>query len=109
MHLSHQRYSGIFFAVSNTRLGKRFIAGVENDTTMASLLFVGLLVIFFGVLAMLIGLLPTGKGDQSEAKFGGVVMIGPVPIIFGSNTKWASIAIALAIVLLALGLLYYVI
>lgn len=42
-------------------------------------------------------------------KGGGVVMIGPVPIIFGSDAKWASAAIGLAIVLILLYFLFWVV
>lgn len=45
-----------------------------------------------------------GKGSGGEVKGGGVVMIGPIPIIFGSDAKWASIAIVLAIALVVLAL-----
>jgi uncharacterized protein (TIGR00304 family) len=31
---------------------------------------------------------------------GGVIMIGPIPIIFGSDAKWTGVAIVLAIVLI---------
>jgi len=40
---------------------------------------------------------------------GGVVMIGPIPIIFGSDAKWASIAIGLAIVLVLLWIVLYLV
>jgi uncharacterized protein (TIGR00304 family) len=36
-------------------------------------------------------------------------MIGPIPIIFGTDAKWASIAIILAIVLVLLSILLYLV
>lgn len=39
---------------------------------------------------------------RTEIKGGGVVMIGPIPIIFGSDVRHASLAIALAIILVLL-------
>jgi uncharacterized protein (TIGR00304 family) len=46
-----------------------------------------------------------GEDTRAEVKGGGVIMIGPIPIIFGSDPKWASIAIGLAIILVILSLL----
>ncbi len=47
-------------------------------------------------------MLSQGRKEGSVVKGGGVVMIGPVPIIFGSDMKWASVAIVLAIILIVL-------
>jgi uncharacterized protein (TIGR00304 family) len=41
-----------------------------------------------------------------QSKFGGVVLIGPVPIIFGSDRGMALIAAAIAIVILVLVILF---
>ena len=45
------------------------------------------------------------RKEGAEVKGGGVIMIGPVPIIFGSDMKWTSVAIILAIVLIVLTVL----
>jgi uncharacterized protein (TIGR00304 family) len=42
---------------------------------------------------------------RTEVRGGGIIMIGPIPIIFGSDAKWASAAIVLAIVLIVIVLL----
>ena len=49
--------------------------------------------------------------NESDAgvKGAGVVMVGPIPIVFGSDSRWASIAIVLAMVLIALSLVALVI
>jgi uncharacterized protein (TIGR00304 family) len=39
-----------------------------------------------------------------KVKGGGVVMIGPIPVIFGSDVKYASLAMALAIILMLLAI-----
>jgi len=71
---------------------------------------VGVLLLLLGLVVVLLAvLLPGTEGEQSHRKLAGVVMIGPIPVIFGSDAKWASIAIVLAVVLVALGLLFYVI
>ncbi len=44
-------------------------------------------------------------GRKTEVRGGGVVLIGPIPVILGSDAKWASVAIALAIILVLISLL----
>jgi uncharacterized protein (TIGR00304 family) len=47
---------------------------------------------------------PTGK-VESKVKGGGVIMLGPIPIIFGSDKESAKTAAILAIILMLLSLL----
>jgi uncharacterized protein (TIGR00304 family) len=80
-----------------------------------------LLVIFAGFLLLVLG--PALGEDGSEmtedaadpgaegtraarSRFGGVVLIGPIPIVFGSDGRTALIAAAIAIVILALVILW---
>ena len=50
----------------------------------------------------------TGPKTQRTIKGGGVVLIGPIPIIFGSDAKTAAILIILALVLIiTVALLFY--
>jgi uncharacterized protein (TIGR00304 family) len=42
------------------------------------------------------------RADRGRSKFGGVVMIGPIPILFGSDKKMTLVAAALAIIVLAI-------
>jgi uncharacterized protein (TIGR00304 family) len=70
-----------------------------------ALLGVALILVGFGVVAVAM-LSSAGKG---EVRGGGVVLVGPIPIVFGSDAKWASVAILLAIVLIALSLIYYLV
>jgi uncharacterized protein (TIGR00304 family) len=77
---------------------------------MLDLVIVGIAVIFFGFVVVLLATVasgnPSGEGERrSEVKGGGVILIGPIPIVFGSDAKWASIAIVLAIVLIVLAVL----
>ncbi|WP_292389736.1 TIGR00304 family membrane protein [Methanosarcina sp. UBA5] len=48
---------------------------------------------------------PSERKVESEIKTGGVIMIGPIPIIFGSDKESAKTAAILAIVLMLLSLL----
>ena len=45
------------------------------------------------------------KKPKREVKAGGVVLIGPIPIVFG-DSKYASLALILAIILMVLSLIY---
>jgi len=71
---------------------------------VVDLVFWGLIFVFVGLGVMMLAMLTGGK-EQGDVKGGGVVMIGPIPIIFGSDAKWASVAIALAIVLVVLAII----
>lgn len=47
-----------------------------------------------------------GKGE-SKIRGGGVIMLGPIPIVFGSDKESANTAIILAIILMILSLLIF--
>jgi uncharacterized protein (TIGR00304 family) len=74
----------------------------ELDLSLAG---IALVLVGFGVVAVAM-ITSAGKG---EVKGAGVVLIGPIPIVFGSDAKWATVAIILAIVLVVLSLLFYVV
>ncbi len=59
-----------------------------------------------GLGIVVVSLLSEARKSGAEVKGGGVVMIGPIPIIFGSDAKWASIAIVLAIVLVLISIVF---
>ena len=54
-----------------------------------------------GILAFIIAILKSGRGAE-QVRGGGVVMIGPVPIIFGTDKESARVLILFAIVLMAI-------
>jgi uncharacterized protein (TIGR00304 family) len=67
------------------------------------MILVGFFVVF---LAMVMAGRSSDRGEErTNVRGGGVIMIGPIPIIFGSDAKWASIAMVLAIVLIVVALL----
>ena len=68
---------------------------------------VGFLLVITGVVIIFAGLWKSSDGNR-QVKGGGVVLIGPIPIAFGTDAKWTSIAIALAIVLIMVVLLFQV-
>ncbi|MDA4128740.1 MAG: DUF131 domain-containing protein [Thaumarchaeota archaeon] len=69
---------------------------------MVDLLTVGTYLVFAGILILVAALVVESRKDSAglKAKGGAVLLIGPIPIIFGSDAKWASVAIVLALVLL---------
>ncbi len=67
---------------------------------MLDLASVGVLLILAGFAVLVVSTL-SGKTDgERRVRGGGVVMIGPIPLVFGSDMKWASVTIVLAIVLI---------
>ncbi len=68
----------------------------------------GMVLVLVGLGVVALAMFSGGRQGQTEVRGGGVVMVGPVPIIFGSDMRWASVAILLAIVLVLLTLLLYV-
>jgi len=69
---------------------------------MFDLALAGILLVLVGFGVMVVAMLSQGRREGADVKGGGVVLIGPVPIVFGSDMKWASVAIILAIVLIVL-------
>ncbi len=49
---------------------------------------------------------PENNSHKKEKHFGGIIMIGPVPIIFGNDKKMAYISIIAAIVIILLYILF---
>jgi uncharacterized protein (TIGR00304 family) len=81
-------------------------------TALALLLFaVGFVVMLVGVLLiMLSALREAGKRSEGgEVEAGGVLIVGPVPIVVGSSQRIAKILLVLAIALTLLVLLVYLI
>ena len=77
---------------------------------MSDLVFVGAGIILAGVLIVFLATVMSGRSSEpregrTEVKGGGVVMIGPIPIVFGSDAKWATLAMAVAIALIVIALL----
>ena len=74
---------------------------------MKELVSIGIIVIFLGIFLVMIGILSgIAKQDpEVEAKGAGIVMIGPIPIIFGTDAGSVKTVMAMAIVLIILVLI----
>ena len=71
---------------------------------------VGIVLILLGFavafIAMILMVLSGAKGGKSRVRGGGAVIIGPVPIIFGTDKESVKIILVLSIVLVALLLVF---
>ena len=78
---------------------------------MTDLVLRGSFIIVLGIaviiLATFLSSRSEGSGEErrSRVRGRGVVMVGPIPIIFGTDAKWAVVAIVLAIVLILVSVL----
>jgi conserved hypothetical protein TIGR00304 len=68
------------------------------------LILLGIVLIILGMFILMLSLWRAGEG-RGEA--GGVVIVGPVPIVFGTSQRVAATVMVLAIVLTVVTLLLY--
>jgi len=72
---------------------------------MPDLVLIGIAIILAGFLVVFLAMAASSRSsgggkERTQVRGGGVIMIGPIPIIFGSDAKWTSVAIVLAVVLI---------
>ena len=72
---------------------------------MVDLVQMGVILVFAGFGILIVSMFTRRSKEGGGVQGGGVVMMGPIPIIFGTDAKWASIAIVLAIVLVLVTIL----
>ena len=80
------------------------------------LIVAGILLIMLGFFLITFGMMRSAQeneerdaGQETEkrrVKGGGVVLIGPMPIVFGTDKKYALILMVLAIVLMLLAIIF---
>ncbi|VVB86663.1 Uncharacterised protein [uncultured archaeon] len=76
------------------------------------LIMLGIILIMMGVFILVFwGItrsvkVSANRDENANVKTGGVIMIGPVPVVFGSDKRSALIAIILAIVLMVLVIIF---
>jgi uncharacterized protein (TIGR00304 family) len=66
---------------------------------------IGLVIIATGFLLVMISLLQNSSRDS--ASYGGLMLIGPIPIIFGSSPKMAFVSMIMAAGLMVLVFLLF--
>jgi len=73
-----------------------------------TLIISGIAAVFLGMLLIFIGTALQATSKTGEVQTGGVIMIGPIPIIFGSDKTFIIIAAVFALVLMVVSyLLFY--
>ncbi len=74
--------------------------------TFLTLVFIGVTIVVIGVLLIFIA----GISSQGESRVegGGVVVIGPIPIVFGSSQRITIILLVLAIILTIATIVLYI-
>ncbi len=77
----------------------------------AFLSVIGIILIILGFFLIILGMMrakeSAGEGrTQEKVKGGCVILIGPVPVVFGTDKRYALLLMILAIVLMLLVLLY---
>lgn len=70
------------------------------------LVVAGFVLVFLGVFLVFIGVLSKAS-QSSNIEAGGVVIIGPIPIVFGSSGRIALIVLILTIILMILTIILY--
>jgi uncharacterized protein (TIGR00304 family) len=105
MHFSQYRYSAI--RVFSAKPPSWYINSPREKPDVIDYSLAGIIVIAVGIAVIFVATMLSSRRTRSEGevKAAGVVMIGPIPIIFGTDTRVMIVAIILAIILLALGVL----
>lgn len=76
----------------------------------AFLVTIGIMLIILGFFFIILGMMRAKESageeiTQEKVKGGGVILIGPVPIVFGTDKRYALLLMILAIVLMVLAVL----
>ncbi|NYB52582.1 MAG: TIGR00304 family protein [Methanobacteriaceae archaeon] len=76
-----------------------------------SLIFIGIAAVILGILLIFIGsaVLSSGKNEgHNEVKTGGIILIGPIPIIFGNDRNTVlTVSLVAIIIMVIFYLLFY--
>lgn len=85
------------------------MAGWAAQAVELAAIATGAALVILGILLIVLSLLISGARGVREggAEAGGVVMIGPLPIVFGTSQRAAIAAMVLAIALTALALILF--
>jgi uncharacterized protein (TIGR00304 family) len=72
---------------------------------MSFLIYAGISIIFLGFVLILVGsigsMFSNGGASKTKVRGGGIIMLGPIPIIVGSEPGSVKMLILLALVLMA--------
>ncbi|MEM4140619.1 MAG: DUF131 domain-containing protein [Nitrososphaeria archaeon] len=65
----------------------------------------GFILIFIGIILSIFTKITSREGE-AKVEGGGVVLIGPIPIAFGTSGKWVVIALILALALMLVYMIF---
>lgn len=69
---------------------------------------VGIILLFTGILLIAVGMISQAvKSKEAEVRGGGVILIGPFPVVFGSDVEAAKTVILLTILLILIAFLLF--
>jgi uncharacterized protein (TIGR00304 family) len=72
-----------------------------------TIIIAGILVILIGFTLVFVGTALQASSKANEIKTGGVILIGPIPIIFGNDKGFMVAAVILAIILMILAYIFF--
>ncbi len=74
-----------------------------------SMILIGMLLVFLGMMVIIIDMMLhyARGGGESRVRGGGVVIVGPVPIVFGTDKKMVVTAAIIGALLTVMTLLIY--
>ncbi|MEB3846404.1 MAG: DUF131 domain-containing protein [Desulfurococcales archaeon] len=72
----------------------------------SALISAGILLVFIGFFLILAGVLLASTGGEGRVEGGGVIIIGPIPIIFGSSSRAALAAAIIGALLMVLSIIW---
>lgn len=74
----------------------------------SELIFAGFIVIFIGMILIFVGMLSEITKAKGEVKGGGIILIGPFPIIFGTDKESVKgiILLTMALIIFVFALLF---
>lgn len=93
-HISSRRVK--VHEIYESEIGDGKLVEVKLTEIGFALVIIGLILAFLAV----IFLAAKSKGNTSHTRGGGVLLIGPIPIIFGTDRESVKILVVLAIVLI---------
>jgi len=71
---------------------------------LPKLVVIGFVLLFVGILLVFVGFLYAALKSGGAGEAGGVIVIGPIPIIFGTSERAVKIAVIAAIILMVLAI-----
>jgi uncharacterized protein (TIGR00304 family) len=69
------------------------------------LIIAGIIVVFVGIILIIIGSITQSTSKSTEVQSGGIILIGPIPIIFGNDKSLILTGVIFAIIIMVL---YYI-